>query len=759
VRSGPLSLLATVLAASFAPAVAGCGDQAPAEETARATATEPTDPATAEPQAGPGAVDPTLAELSAAADARDPTLLLRAARDGASETRRAALLALARVHGDEAVSGLVAGLRDEDPQARRLAAFGIGALEASAPPEAVAALLGAYAAEPLGEGPPPAPAREPARSLPRKMVWSLARTTDPRAVPALVRALDADGESRIAACRGLAYGPPSGWPEDLLGAAVERAGTDASPAVREACLQGLGRTPLAGSLADRAREHALLALSTPAAPDASEELRVQAARLLGRLPGTDATRAQLARSVADPSWRVGVAAARSLGAHGSGHEDVLAEALRTALGPVLGAGQGPSLTGPRLHVVLAGLEASLDHARSEAIFRLATELVERLDRPTDEPLSRDRGWLHCAAARLHDTGRGWPGRVERCGLDQIGEDERRALAADVLARGQGADPQRAVFLQRLFREGGPRAREAVLAASATLSLDHALSLLCLGLAETDEGVTIAALELVGQLAPIARRERGSTAPAASGARPRLLSELDTLLLGAGARLLAGSSLEGRIALATALEALADPAIAPFPTNLVDLVRPLAAHASHGVRAQALRTLVAISPGDVAPAAPSPPPQPLSPARLALDAREATLVTERGEIVIELFPDVAPTTVTRFVELAESGFFAGLTFHRVVAGFVAQGGDPRGDGYGGPEVWQRCEDRPIAYERGVVGMALAGRDTGGSQFFVTLGPQHHLDGRYTPFGRVREGMDLADALQMGDALTDVRITRD
>jgi cyclophilin family peptidyl-prolyl cis-trans isomerase len=116
--------------------------------------------------------------------------------------------------------------------------------------------------------------------------------------------------------------------------------------------------------------------------------------------------------------------------------------------------------------------------------------------------------------------------------------------------------------------------------------------------------------------------------------------------------------------------------------------------------------------------------------------------------------VAPTTVARFAGLAREGAFDGLTFHRMVAGFVVQGGDPRGDGYGGPAWWQRCEDSPLAYERGTVGMALAGRDTGGSQFFITLGPQHHLDGRYTVFGRVTEGMEHVDALQVGDPIVRV-----
>ena len=122
------------------------------------------------------------------------------------------------------------------------------------------------------------------------------------------------------------------------------------------------------------------------------------------------------------------------------------------------------------------------------------------------------------------------------------------------------------------------------------------------------------------------------------------------------------------------------------------------------------------------------------------------------------PANAPTTVARFIALADRGFFDGLRFHRVVAGFVAQGGDPRGDGYGGPGYTQRCEDNRIRYERGTVGMALAGRDTGGSQFFVTEAAQPHLDGRYTAFGRVTRGMELVDALVPNDVITRVRIVR-
>lgn len=156
---------------------------------------------------------------------------------------------------------------------------------------------------------------------------------------------------------------------------------------------------------------------------------------------------------------------------------------------------------------------------------------------------------------------------------------------------------------------------------------------------------------------------------------------------------------------------------------------------------------------------TPAPSPVAPGN-AQEAQtrqlRAIIETPRGRFAIELLGRDAPHTVASFVYLARKSFFDGLTFHRVVPDFVVQGGDPRGDGYGGPGYTLRCELNGVHYERGTVGMALAGRDTGGSQWFVTLSPQPHLDGRYTAFGRVIEGMNVVDALLPGDRILSVRI---
>jgi len=136
--------------------------------------------------------------------------------------------------------------------------------------------------------------------------------------------------------------------------------------------------------------------------------------------------------------------------------------------------------------------------------------------------------------------------------------------------------------------------------------------------------------------------------------------------------------------------------------------------------------------------------------------EALIATERGEIVIRLLGKEAPNTVENFVRLAQDGFYDGLTFHRVVPNFVIQGGCPRGDGWGGPGYTIRCEINRRHYLSGAVGMALAGKDTGGSQFFITHSPQPHLDGRYTIFGQVIRGMDVVDSIERGDRIVEVRI---
>jgi cyclophilin family peptidyl-prolyl cis-trans isomerase/HEAT repeat protein len=130
---------------------------------------------------------------------------------------------------------------------------------------------------------------------------------------------------------------------------------------------------------------------------------------------------------------------------------------------------------------------------------------------------------------------------------------------------------------------------------------------------------------------------------------------------------------------------------------------------------------------------------------------ATVVTNKGSFTIEFFADDSPLTVDNFLQLAKRGYFNGQTVPRVVANFVVQAGDPRGDQNGGPGYTIRCEINEVPFERAAVGMALSGKDTGGSQWFVTHSPQPHLDGGYTVFGRVIRGMEAVDRIARGDRI--------
>ncbi len=139
---------------------------------------------------------------------------------------------------------------------------------------------------------------------------------------------------------------------------------------------------------------------------------------------------------------------------------------------------------------------------------------------------------------------------------------------------------------------------------------------------------------------------------------------------------------------------------------------------------------------------------------------AIIDTKYGEIVIEFFDEVI-NTVKNFVTLAESGFYDGLSFHRCIPNFVAQGGCPHGTGLGGPGYRIPCEtDKNIGkhrHDRGTISMAHAGKDTGGSQFFLVREPQPHLDGKHTVFGQITEGLDIIYKLENGDKMNKVTIT--
>ena len=219
-------------------------------------------------------------------------------------------------------------------------------------------------------------------------------------------------------------------------------------------------------------------------------------------------------------------------------------------------------------------------------------------------------------------------------------------------------------------------------------------------------------------------------------------------------------------------ALADPdysargatlrALGAYGAEAVDTVKTALADKDWALRLRAASLLGRLTPGSdyadaIRPAPGTPPMAYANPQLRAPDfSPHAFIETAKGTIEMELAVLDAPQTSQNFITLARKGFFNGAAFHRVVANFVIQDGDPRGDGGGGPGYTIRDElnDRP--YLRGTVGMALSGRDDAGSQFFITHSPQPHLDGRYTVFGHVVNGMDVVDRIQQGDTIVRIRI---
>lgn len=662
--------------------------------------------------------DTTLLDLIVAADRRSlDATFQRAASASEPATRRAAHRALARLHDPEALPLLQIGLRDTDSRVRAAAAFGIGALGEDGAPSA-GALAGAMAVEPELE-------------VRARMIRSLGRLGSDEALAALLPALrDERAPLRAAACFGVAERALAGGSvsREIRARLASRLDGNQPEDVRFACAFALSRLPaLQGNELRGEVVQLQLALG-----DESARVRLFAYRALGRIES--ASLESVAHGIEDRDWRVRVQAVGSLGrlaTRGDEGPEAMAEALRISYAALLQ--DGAISAGPPLHVFLAATSAAGPLARTEPVHALAARLHRQLAR---RPASRDQAIAHCAAAALVDRGRGWPTQVADCGGEEITDVERAVREAQVLGSLDGAPPQRIARLRRLLDREEPVVREAALAAAAQIIHPDANRLVLEALSIDDAGVRPAALDALRTIA--------SRRPSADMVPPPLAPVATLAALRAARESTPADELE---TLVTWLEAVD----ATDARELVPSIRELSGHPNRGVRDRArglLEKWEAEPAGESGPIAnaiaedaiPSPGARP-----------RVRLETARGPITIELAPDEAPATVARFLSLVESGFYDGLVFHRVVPGFVVQGGDPRGDGYGGPGWSQRCEDNPLPYVRGTVGMALAGRDTGGSQFFITHGAQPHLEGRYTAFGRVVVGMDHVDQIQAGDTL--------
>lgn len=308
---------------------------------------------------------------------------------------------------------------------------------------------------------------------------------------------------------------------------------------------------------------------------------------------------------------------------------------------------------------------------------------------------------------------------------------RAALATTLGTLGREAASLR---LEQLSRDADPKVRASALTSMAKLGVSGAAERFVKELSADDPGLRLAAARGLGTLQ-------------ATAAVPALARAFE-----------ASTSETTYIARAALLEAL----LATDRAAATPVLRAALSDRDWAIRVRAaalLRGLEATS--GAQPVRPAP-----APVAAAVDATaamiappyspQAYLETTRGEIRLELAVLDAPRTVASFVALAGRGFFDGLAWHRIVPDFVAQGGDPRGDGEGGPGYALRDELNTRPFVGGAVGMALDWKDTGGSQFFITLSPQPHLDARYTNFGQVVAGLEVARRLEPWDRLLSVRV---
>ena len=550
-----------------------------------------------------------------------------------------------------------------------------------------------------------------------------------RLVPTLRAAL-ADPDPEAAAAAATALG--------RLG------GAEAEEALREVLRAASGPVAAAAAALQRSKDPALIPLLESAALSTDRETRRMAAWSIARAPRPGSGPA-LRRLLRDEDPEIAAWAARGLGLAGD------AEAAAALSELALGREPGPAIQ------ALLALERL---AADGAVWELAREAgLARWDVPHSGIAVAALTLLRRAADA--EEVRGLLARVAAAG------GRRGGVALTSLAAG---DAERAFSLA--FPPGGTAPLDLRLGAAEALPL----------LAADRVGPWLEAL--LGDAAPRVRMEAISRlprplAPRSLSALKRALADPDGAVcaaaLDASAPLAAGTRSDA--ALAAAWRAAFDALVASREADLVASALDAAASLPEGGREllsarrdaaddlvrERARRLLRERFGETSKGAPRPVTTRLAAAdyrRLAERAEgppvRVVVETTRGAFEAELFPDAAPMTVESFVSLARARFFDGTTIHRVVPDFVVQAGDPRGDGTGGPGYAVRDELNPVPYVRGRLGMALSGPDTGGSQWFVALSRQPHLDGGYTVFGEVTAGMEVVDRIEQNDRLLSVRV---
>ena len=684
---------------------------------------------------GTGAATPTadraraeLVGLEARRDAGvDAVIALSRHRDATVRARAAR--SLARTGGARAAARLQELAVGADPRVRAAALWGLGVV--AAPPSA-AWLVARWKQAPAADRPP--------------LVWALGRAGDATALPVLTAAL-ADPAPAVRAEAGIALamlGRREIDFDDAARAALATAAGDTDRDVRYGVANALWREhqPAAGAAAD-----ALAAL----AGDADPEVRAAALSAIAARPGT--SRAPFVTGIGDDDWRARVVAARALA--GDRFDAPARLALAAQLSMEWGWAMQGTDPGPAAHVLAVGLRGLSGHAGEETVRKLATALARvAAERLADESTAPGRrlvaSMVHCLAGALLVRSGDPLDHVRGCGgksREGWPRYARRALLVDVVAGGFGGSAtDRLALWEELASDPDPRVRAAAI----------------------DSGVALAHAEEPFRQAVRVALARGvrdrEIEPAGSAADAIAKALKDDVLRGEpGYAQLAGDLVKRAATSAGDVELeltfLTDLGGADLSAGL-PLCQAALDRPNRTVRDTAracVKALTGNEPEEEAPAAAPPPPPEIDPLPLLGHTVHWELLTTRGRIVIELDPDRAPWNVATLVALTRRHFYDGTLWHRVVPGFVVQGGSPRNSGWGGPDFVVPGEPSTARFDRGAVGIADAGMDTGGSQLFIMHARAPHLEGRYTQVGRVVSAMDVVDALQVGDRI--LRATAD
>ncbi len=695
-----------------------------------------------------------LAELERAEDQRSAKGVSEGALTSHDVSqRRRAVRALSRIADPVSEVALLRALADEDEEAVAWAAYGLGwTCKGHEEPHvramaARAASLGAANEE--GASP-----RVDART-------ALARAAG--------RCGGALAESMLAGwvrSRGEWAEPAAYALGDLAGRQGEL-DDDAASALVDAATQGLMGSPLDAALYPFSRSSHLseaLGVKVAAAAHAAlarpGEARAFAIRTLGKLAAAGADDLVRVATSGDFSSAERAEAARALGQIGEAGRTGASLAL-SRLTPdkdpfAIAALGGDSFS--VLDALIGAVSGDAPKSAEPALYALAN-----LKAPGEvpAPLGRRIAVLRCDAASALARGAYDADVLRQCD-DPTSEASERARLASLLRRPLTVERRAAwrsfaTSAHVTVREAALEAisQHAELADAAHAPLSDALRSLEPGLVATAAEVLEAHPERALVLAASERRaalDPGAPPPTANPNRevdPAIAAALEAAL----AHPFRPDQIETRVALIGAAVALHLPSAHGAATRAcADANTTVREHAAKALRA--LGDSASTCPGgDLGDAGATTPVPEGAPDPRVLGPTTVTLSTDAGDLSIVFDPELAPVAVSRFVALARSGFYDGTVVHRVVPGFVAQFGDPEGDGYGGSGRLLRCETSPVPFRRLDVGVALAGRDTGSSQLFVTLGRFPHLDGEYARVGHAEGDWD---AVVRGDVIHSVKV---